>query len=286
MNRLGTLARSLLSLPLLVVFAILLIGPLTLLVRYSFASSRDLTVAFVWTLDGYRAFLAQPAYAFVLGRSLAIAAGVSVLALLIGFPAAWFMAQATERWRSLLLVALAIPWWASFIVRVFAWFTIFGNSGVINRTLDQLGLVDAPLPMFVFGVPALVVTELNLQLPLMIIPIYMSLEQMDWTLLAAARSLGAGKWTIFRRIVLPFGMPGASAGIIIVFIPVAGSFVVPELVGGTRGLMFGKVIASQFGSASNWAFGAALSVILLVTLLLSLGVMLRLRRRLSAEAFR
>jgi spermidine/putrescine transport system permease protein len=285
MNRLGITARRLLSLPLLAVFAVLLLGPLTLLVRYSFAGSQDLTVSFVWTVDSYHAFLAQPAYAWVLGKTIAIAAGISVLALIIGFPAAWFMAQAPERWRGVLLVALAIPWWASFIVRVFAWFTVFGNSGVINRTLDELGLADAPLPLFGFGIPALIVTELNLQLPLMIIPIYMSLERMDWTLLAAARSLGAGWLTIFRRIVLPFGMPGAIAGMMVVFMPVAGSFVVPELVGGIRGLMFGKVIASQFGSASNWPFGAALSVILLLSLLSCLGLMLGLRRRFAAEQF-
>src|SRR5262249_37573051 len=154
-----------------------------------------------------------------------------------------------------------------------------------NRTLGDLGLIESPLAFFTFGVPAIVVTELNLYLPLMIIPIYMSLERLDWAMLDAARSLGARRTYIFRRIVLPFTLPGIAAGVIFVFMPICGSFVVPQLVGGTRGLMFGKVIASQLGEASNWALGAALSVVLLLVLTACLAVLLLARRRFAAEAF-
>ncbi len=285
MNRLSTTARLLLSLPTLASALVLCLGPLTLLIRYSFASSQNLGVVFTWTLDSYRVFYEQPAYWQILAKTLGIAALVSGLAVLVGFPAAWFMARAPQSWRTPLLVLLVIPWWASFIVRVFAWFTMFGNNGVINRTLEQFGLIDAPLAVFTFGVPAIVLTELNLYLPLMIIPIYMTLERLDWTMLAAARSLGAGRAYAFRRIVLPFSLPGITAGVIFVFMPICGSFVVPQLVGGTRGLMFGKVIASQLGEASNWPLGAALSVILLVMLAACLGLLLLLRRRFTAEAF-
>jgi spermidine/putrescine transport system permease protein len=117
----------------------------------------------------------------------------------------------------------------------------------------------------------------------MVMPIYMTLERLDWNLILAARSLGASRWYTFRRIVLPLSLPGVIAGVIFVFMPVAGTFVVPELVGGTKGLMIGKVIASQFGTASNWALGSALAAILLIVLLLALGLLTRLRERMAGE---
>ena len=283
MNRLSRLPRIFLSLPTAVIYSTFFLVPLLLMFRYSFATSEDLRINLVWTLDNYVKFFESPIYLNILIRSLLIAGLVSVLAILVGYPAAWIIARAPENRRNFLLVLLVIPWWASYIVRVFAWYTMFGNNGVINKTLILFGIVDEPLSFFTFNIPAVVITELNLFLPLMVMPIYMTLERLDWNLILAARSLGASRWYTFRRIVLPLSLPGVIAGVIFVFMPVAGTFVVPELVGGTKGLMIGKVIASQFGTASNWALGSALAAILLIVLLLALGLLTRLRERMAGE---
>jgi ABC-type spermidine/putrescine transport system permease subunit I len=259
------------------------LAPLVVMLRYSLATSENLRITLTWTLDNYVTFLENPFYGNLLLRSLLIAGLVAALAVLVGYPTAWVIARAPERRRNILLVLLLIPWWASYIVRVFAWYTLFGSNGVINKTLILLGLTAEPLDFFGYNIPAVIITELNLFLPLTVVPIYMTLERLDWNLVLAARSLGAGPWYAFRRIVLPLSLPGVVAGVIFVFMPVAGTFVVPDLVGGTRGLMIGKVIASQFGGASNWALGAALAVILLAVLLVALVLLLRARDRLSGE---
>jgi spermidine/putrescine transport system permease protein len=283
MNRLGTFSRLLLALPTALLYSVFFLIPIGVLLRYSFASSKNLRVDLIWTLDNYRVFFEGAIYGPLLIRSLGIAALVTAITILIGFPAAWLIAQAPERRRNLLLVLMILPWWASFIVRIFAWYTIFGNNGIINRTLILLGLTTEPLEFFAFNLPAVIVTEVNLYLPLVIIPIYMTLERIDRNLVLGARSLGASRWYVLRRIILPLTMPGIIAAMIFVFMPVAGTFIVPELVGGASGIMIGKVIASQFGSASNWALGSALSAILLLTLLLALAMLTTLRRRFSGE---
>lgn len=283
MKLLAPAARLLLSSPAALLYAVFFLAPLVVMLRYSFATSENLRITLIWTLENYVTFLENPFYANLLVRSLLIAALVAALAVLIGYPTAWIIARAPERRRNLLLVLLIVPWWASYIVRVFAWYTLFGNNGVINKTLILLELTSEPLDFFAYNIPAVVITELNLFLPLTVMPIYMTLERLDWNLVLAARSLGAGRWYAFRRIVLPLSLPGVVAGVIFVFMPVAGTFVVPDLVGGTRGMMIGKVIASQFGGASNWALGAALAVILLTVLLVALAILLRARERLSGE---
>jgi spermidine/putrescine transport system permease protein len=282
---LSTRLRTALMLPGAALFLLFFVLPLLVMLRYSFASSSNLRLQLVWTLDNYTAFLEGPIYLGLLGRSLLIAALVSGITVVIGYPTAWIIAHTPPRWRNVLLVALIVPWWASYIARVFAWYTLFGSNGVINKTLVMLGVTDAPLAFFTFNVPALVITEVNLFLPLMVLPIYMTLERLNWDLVLAARSLGGSWFFVFRRVVLPLSLPGVVAGVIFVFMPVAGTFVVPELIGGTSGLMFGKVIAVQFGAASNWALGAALAVALLVVLLLCLAVLVALRNRFAGEHF-
>lgn len=266
-------------------YIVFFLAPVLVLFRYSFATSRQLRLELVWTLDNYQAFFGSPLYAPLLLHSLAVAGLVAALAVLLGYPVAWIIARAPERRRNLLLILLIIPWWSSFIVRVFAWYTIFGRSGVINRSLELLGLTQSPIEFFAFGLPAVVIVELNLYLPLMILPIYMTLERLDWNLVLGARSLGASGFYTFRRIILPLTLPGVIAGIIFVFMPVAGTFIVPELLGGTTGLMIGKVIASQFGAASNWAFGAALATILLAVLLTALLLLTWIRGRAAGEIY-
>ena len=275
------MTRVLLSSPAAGFYLFVFAVPMLLMLRYSFATSENLRLSLIWTTDNYVTLLDNALYAKVLLRSLYVAGLVSVLAVLIGFPAAWIIARAPERRRNLLLVLLVLPWWASYIVRVFGWYILFGNNGVINRALLGLGIVDDPVAFFAFNLPAVVITEVNLFLPLMILPIYMTLERLDLNLILASRSLGAGRWYTFWRIVVPLSLPGVIAGVIFVFMPVAGTFIVPQLVGGTRSLMVGNVIASQFGEASNWALGSALAIVLLILLLGALGLLTWARSRLS-----
>lgn len=284
MLHLATMWRVILSLPGAVVFLTFLLVPMLVMLRYSFATSENLRISLIWTLDNYAVFFEKPLYFNVLLRSVTVAGVVSLFTVLIGFPAAWVIARAPERFRTMLLVLLIIPWWASYIVRVFGWYTMFGNSGVINETLVRIGIVDEPLAFFAFNMPAVVVTEVNLFLPLMVLPIYMTLERMDPNFILAARSLGATRWYTFWRVVVPLSLPGVVAGVIFVFMPVAGTFIVPQLVGGTNSLMIGNVISSQFGGASNWALGSALAIILLIVLLGALAALGWVRRR-TAGAF-
>jgi spermidine/putrescine transport system permease protein len=283
MKGLRSFHRLLLSLPAGLLYTVFFVIPLLVLLRMSFASSTSHRIELVWTLENYQTFFTNPIYAPLLLRSLVVAAIITLITVAIGYPAAWYIARAPERKRNLLLVLLVIPWWASYIVRVFAWYTMFGNNGVINRTLMLLGITDNPVPFFTFNLPALIITEINLFLPLTIIPIYMVLERLDWNLVLSARSLGASRFHIFRRIVFPLSLPGVVAAAVFVFMPVAGTFVVPDLVGGMGGMMFGKIIASQFGEAFHWAFGSALAVILLAVLLFTLALLTSARNRLAGE---
>lgn len=282
MGGLSGRARLVLAGPIVIMMVVFFVLPLILMLRYSFASSENLNLDLVWTLDNYRYFFSTTVYWWLLLKSLGIAALVSAICIVIGLPAAWVMARAPERRRNLYLILLVLPWWASYIVRAFGWFTLFGNSGLINKVLLWSGLVEEPLAALGFGVGAVIVAEVNLFLPIMILPIYMSIERLDWSMVDAARSLGASFAYAFRRVVLPFCAPGLVAGTILVFMPVAGSFVVPGLVGGQGGMMIGRVISSQFGAAVNWALGATVSIILLVVLLACLALLARLQGRLSA----
>lgn len=283
MQRLASLTRILLSLPAAVFYFFVFFVPMLLMLRYSFATSEDLRLSLIWSLGNYATILDNALYAKVLFRSLYVASLVSLLAILIGFPAAWILARAPERRRNLLLVLLILPWWASYIVRVFGWYILFGNSGVINRALLHIGIISEPLAFFAFNMPAVIITEVNLFLPLMILPIYMTLERLDFNLILAARSLGASRTYAFWRVVAPLSLPSVIAGVIFIFMPVAGTFIVPQLVGGTSSLMIGNVIASQFGEASNWALGSALAIVLALVLLCALGLLTWARTRLAGE---
>ncbi|MGF7160848.1 spermidine/putrescine transport system permease protein [Rhodoligotrophos appendicifer] len=277
------LRSILLSAPLLTLYIAGLLVPLCILARYSLAANINMRTSFVWTFANYTKIFTGDLYLPLLMKSLGIGALVTIICLLVGYPAAWIIARANEKRRTMLLLLLLLPWWASYIVRVFAFYTLFGNSGVLNKTAQLLGLSEETIGIFTFGLPALIVTELNLFLPLTVIPIYLSLEKLDWNLVLAARSLGAGPVYAFLRVVLPWSLPGVIAGAIFVFMPVAGTYVVPELVGGTSGIMIGRVIATQFGASSNWSFGSALAIILLVVLLLTLTLLTRVRSKFSGQ---
>ena len=262
-------------------YLLFFLAPLALMVRYSFAFTEQSRIQFVWTLDNYAKIVTDPLYASLLWKSLRLAATVTLITLLIGYPAAWALARASDRHKAQLLALLIVPWWASYIVRVFGMRMGFGNGGIINAALQWLGITDHPLPLFGHNFFAIAVTEANLYLPLMIIPIYLSVERMDMAVVQAAASLGSRPLRTFLRVIVPLSLPGILTGCIFVFLPVTGTFVVPALVGGPNDIMYGNVIQSQFGESYNWPLGAALAIVLLIVLIGLLRILTWAARRAS-----
>lgn len=244
-------------------YALFFIIPLLLMLRMSFAVVENFQLRYVWSLESYRTLADDPLVLQLLQRSFLVAVIVTVLTFAIGFPTAWLLARQPPARRNLLLVLLIVPWWSSYIVRIFAWRMGFGEAGIFNSFLQWTGLTSAPLDMFAFGWFGVVLAEVNLYLPLMIVPLYMTLERLDPDLVRAALALGASRRRAFLRVVLPLATPGIVTGAIFVFMPVTGEFIVPALVGAPGNFLYGNQIESQFGTAYDWPYGSALAVLLL-----------------------
>lgn len=210
----------------------------------------------------------EPLYLAILGRSLALAAATTVLCLLVAYPVAWWIARhAPPRWRNLLLTLVILPFWTSFLVRMYAWIVILRSEGVVNLGLAALGLPRAEL---LYNDVAVLVGQIYGELPFMIIPLYVSIEKLDGSLLEAAADLGADAWRTFRGVVLPQTMPGIVAGCVLVFIPSVGAYLAPDLLGGGKTAYVGNLIQSQFAVARDMPFGAALSFVLSLVVILLL----------------
>ena len=222
----------------------------------------------------------EPLYLSILGRSLVLAAVTTVLCLLVAYPVAWWIARrAPARWRNALLALVILPFWTSFLVRMYAWIVLLRSEGVVNLALGAVGLPPADL---LYNDFAVLLGQLYGELPFMIIPLYVSLEKLDPSLLEAAADLGADARRTFTRVVVPQTMPGIVAGCVLVFIPSLGAYLAPDLLGGGKTAYIGNLIQSQFAVARDMPFGAALSLVLsLVVVLLLLAFRRPLR---SAQA--
>ena len=223
-------------------------------------------VAFTLTLSSYRRLL-DPLYLDVLLDSLWLAAATTTLCLLLGYPFADLLTRTSSRWRPLLLLLVIVPFWTSSLVRTYAIMIVLKTQGLLNQALLGLGLIAEPLELL-YTETAVILGMLYTLLPFMILPLYAALEKLDHRLIEAARDLGAGKITIFLRIVIPLTLPGIIAGSLLTFLPGLGMFYVADLLGGAKTLLVGNLIRDQFLSARDWPFGAAASVLL--TLLMGL----------------
>jgi spermidine/putrescine transport system permease protein len=226
-------------------------------------------INFLWErdLDDSLAFNAD--YLGIFQRSFWLSILTTLGCVLIGFPTALYLALQDERRRNLLLFLVTVPFWTNLLVRVYAWMLLLRNGGLIDEGLHGLGFSDASLGIL-YTDNAVIIGLLYTYLPFMVLPIYTSLEKMDWRLVEAAFDLGANRWKALKRIIIPLAMPGIVAGCILVFIPSLGSYIIPELLGGGKSLMIGNLIQLQFGTAHNWPFGAALSFALLAFVLLAM----------------
>jgi len=203
-------------------------------------------------------------------RSVWMAVLTTVLTLAIGYPVAYALAlHAPRRWKDLLLGFVVVPFWTSFLIRTYAWMFLRRTEGLVNRLLLGAGVVDRPLEIL-YTELAVMIGLVYGELPFMILPLYASLEKLDRTLLEAAADLGAGRASVFRRVTVPLTAPGIAAGIVLVFIPSLGQFVVSDLLGGARSMLLGNLIQNQFAVARNHPFGAALAFELMAAVLLLL----------------
>jgi spermidine/putrescine transport system permease protein len=248
-------------------------GTFTLEPYVAFLFERDLDDSLILNTDYLQIFL----------RSFWLAAVTTLLTLLIGYPTALYMALQPERRRNLLIFLVTIPFWTNLLVRNYAWILLLRNNGLVDGLLRSLGITEQPIGVL-YTPTAILIGLTYTFLPFMVLPIYASLEKIDWRLVEAAMDLGADRRRALRRVVIPLSMPGIVAGCILVFIPGLGAFVTPELLGGGKSLMIGNLIQSQFGAARNWPFGAALAFALLAMVLVAMTVyLIRFRKPPGAE---
>ncbi len=221
-----------------------------------------------FTLANFLTLLADPLYGLVMLRSLVIAGLVTLATVVTAYPVAWYLAFHAGRHRSLILFLVTLPFWTSYLLRVFAWRIILAYNGVLNSALTGLGIVDQPLTLFINSPAAVVITLAHAYAPFAILPIYVALEAIPGSLKEAAADLGAKPFATFRRVILPLSMPGVMAGAVVVFVPTVGDYVTPALVGGPASTMVGSLVQSSFGKANDWPFGAALAVAVMAVILM------------------
>jgi len=243
----------------LVVFFLIPLGIIWVL---SFGEKRGIVdIEITWVLDNYaRAF--DPLYLQIFAKSLWMAGITTLICLAIGFPIALFITFAPPRWKPWLLLLIILPFWTNLLIRTFAWIIILGRGGVIETPLLAMGIIEKSLRMM-YTDGAIAIGLTYSYLPLMVLPIYASLEKLDFRLLEAASDLYASRLEVMTKVVIPLCKPGIIAGCLLVFIPCLGAFIAPNLLGGGKKLMLGSLVQFQFASARNWPFGAALSMLLL-----------------------
>jgi len=235
------------------------------------------TALFDWTatgwnkiqasMDNYLFLFQDPYYVTIYLSSVKMAAISAVLCLLLGYPMAYFIARQAPRVRSMLLLAVILPFWISFLLRVYAWIGLLNNNGVINNLLQWLGLIDQPLSL-IYNDFAVYLGIVYSYLPFMILPLYANLEKLDMDLEEAAADLGARRWQVFVDVTLPLSLPGIIAGCLLVFIPAIGEFIIPALLGGSDTLMIGRALWDEFFINRDWPVASAVSVVLLLILVL------------------
>ena len=263
------------------IYALLLLAaPLAAVVLFSFWSQDFLTLDTTLTLKNYREFLDEELYQVLLLRSLRIAGLVTLVTVVLAFPIAYFVSfHVAPGKKSLWLFLITIPFWTSYLIRVFLWKVILGFNGVINSGLQAVGLIDEPLTFILYNANAVVITLAHAFAPFAILPIFVALERIDRSLLEASQDLGESKVMTFFRVTLPLAMPGVVAAALIVFIPTIGDYVTPDLVGGPGGTMIANMIQTQFLKLNNAPMGAALAIIAMVSVTIISLAFIWLNRR-------
>lgn len=270
----GLKAPPALVLPAMGWFLWFLVIPLAIVVFYSFCTKGTYGgVVFRFTTENY-ARASDWIYLLIFWSSFKLATLTAVSCLLIGYPMAFVMATVSPRMRSILLMMVVVPFWTNFVVRAYATKVFFGEFGPINQLALSLGLIHEPV---VFGNSDFLIWlgMVTNYLPFMVLPLYVSLEKFDFSLFEAARDLGASSWKTLWRILIPLTRSGIVTGLIFVFTPALGEFVIPDLLGGARTMLIGNLITDQFLKTRDWPFGASLSLLLILMVMASLVIYIR-----------
>ena len=269
-SRLGGLTQYAGFVPALVLFGLFFVVPLGLIVAYSFWQTVDYNVVHIWTLDNYRYFFSVSTYVSTMWATIWVSVAATAATIAIAFPFTYWLVRYVSRARQrLLLVLVILPFWTSYLLRVYSWLNILGDGGAINRFLQWSHLTDHPLSFFLYDRPAVILVLVYLYFPFAVLTLYASLERFDWDQFKAAMDLGARPRTAITRILLPQMKAGITTAVIFVFIPVLGEYLAPQLVGGARGVMIGNLIVNFFtGAQYTRGAAAALLVAALIVVLL------------------
>ena len=280
----------LLSLPALVVLALAAILPLLVMVVYSFLTPGEFgNVEWKFSWNGWSSILFQrdifddtlslaDAHLTIFWRSLWLSVVTTILAFVVGFPTAWFIATRPVQQRPVWLFLVTLPFWTNLLIRTFAILEVIRSEGLINTALMKTGLIAEPIQML-YTDGAVLVGMAYVYLPLMVLPLYAAIDRFDMRMLEAAYDLYASRWLALRRVVLPIVKPGIIAGSILVFVPSLGAYVTPRVLGGGKNMMIGNFIELQFGQGRNWPLGASLSMMLLIIVTVALLYYVRAANR-------
>lgn len=246
---------------------IFIVLPLFLILAHALSANTDLS-EFAFTLDNFSRFF-EPLYVKILITSLILAGLSTILCLIVGYPVAYIISKMSEKVRNNMILIFIIPMWMNFLLRTYAWLTLLGNKGLINKFIGLFGLGPWDL---MYNSKAIMIGMVYNFLPFMVLPIYTVLLKMDQKLIEAAKDLGANDFEVFTKVIFPLSLPGIYTGITMVFIPAISTFVVPNLLGGNNFYLIGNLIEKQFTFTGDWGFGSAISMILIVIMLLILVV--------------
>jgi spermidine/putrescine transport system permease protein len=291
----GILGRWLLSAPALFIIFVAAIGPLFVMLVYSFMAKGDYGDVKLgqFSLDGWFSVFLQrdifddtityaDAHLSIFWRSLKLSLITTVLTLLLGFPTAYFISTRPRHTREVWVFLVTIPFWTNLLIRTFAMQEVIRNEGILNSLLLATGIVERPVQIMHTDA-AILLGMVYVYLPLMVLPLYASMEKLDFRLVEAGYDLYAGRLSVLRRIIIPLVTPGIVAGSILVFIPSLGAYVIPRVLGGGKNLMLGNLIELQFGAGRNWPLGAAISITLMIVVMVALLFYVRNASRSGAQ---
>lgn len=250
--------------PALLVLIIGVVIPFLILLTMSFWTRQGFDFDTTMTTANYARTVNEPIFGAFLMRSFWVSGIATIVTVLLCYPMAYYVAFHVHRNKMLWIILMTLPFWTSYLLRVFAWKVILGYEGVINSALLNMGMIEAPLEFLLYSQTAVVITLAHAWAAFAILPLYVSLEKIDRSLLEAAADLGDGPVKRFLRVTLPLSIPGIIAATFLIFIPTTGDYITPALLGGPDGAMIGQLIQLQFGAVNNWPMGAALSIVLML----------------------
>lgn len=256
---------SQLAIPYIVWAIMMLVLPMALIAMYSFMRQGNAIISFSFTLEHYHKFFTDPDFLLILWRSLLIAIKTTIICLLLGYPAAYYIARSSEKVQNVLVLCITIPMWINMLVRTYAWIGLLSEGGIIQKLLSFVGLGNVEI---LYTEAAVLLGMVYNFLPFMILQVNTALCKMDHSLLEASADLGANRAQTFLRVTLPLSLPGVINGITLVFLPAVSSFFIPKLLGGGQYFLIGNLIENQFITVGEWNFGSAISMIMAIVMML------------------